>query len=105
MAQKGSNITAERLRFDFVHPEPMTADEKAEVEKLVNEKITENLKVSMSTMTLKEARDAGATALFEGKYDEQVKVYRIGAFSTELCGGAHCARSGDIGAPPLAPGR
>ena len=97
VAQKGSNITAERLRFDFVHPDPMTAEEKAAVETLVNEKIAENLKVSMSTMTLKEARDAGATALFEGRYDEQVKVYRIGDFSTEVCGGPHVDSTGELG--------
>jgi alanyl-tRNA synthetase len=97
VAQKGSNITAERLRFDFVHPEPMTPEQKAEVEKLVNKKIAENLEVSMSTMTLKEARDAGATALFEGKYDEQVKVYMIGEFSTEVCGGPHVQSTGELG--------
>lgn len=97
VAQKGSNITPERLRFDFVHSEPMTAEQKSEVEKIINEQISAGLEVSMSVMTLKEARDAGATALFEGKYDEQVKVYRIGDFSTEVCGGPHVEAIGDLG--------
>ncbi|MCG8453931.1 MAG: alanine--tRNA ligase [Spirochaetales bacterium] len=89
VAQKGSNITAERLRFDFVHPEPMTPEQKKAVEDLVNAQIEAKLPVTMTTMTLQEARDLGARALFEGKYDEQVKVYRIGEFSTEVCGGPH----------------
>ncbi|RKX84247.1 MAG: alanine--tRNA ligase, partial [Spirochaetes bacterium] len=97
VAQKGSNITAERLRFDFVHPQPMTAEEKEAVEKLVNEKIAANLPVSLKTMTLQEARDMNARALFEGKYDEQVKVYSIGDFSTEVCGGPHVEAIGELG--------
>lgn len=97
VAQKGSNITADRLRFDFVHPEPMTADEKAAVEKLVNEQISADLPVSMKTMTLQEARNLNARALFEGKYDEQVKVYSIGEYSTEVCGGPHVESIGDLG--------
>lgn len=95
--QKGSNITADRLRFDFVHPQPMTPEEKAAVEELVNKKIAENLPVSMTTMTLQEARDQNARALFEGKYDEQVKVYSIGEFSTEVCGGPHVEAIGELG--------
>ncbi len=97
VAQKGSNITAERLRFDFVHPQPMTAEEKEAVEKLVNKKIAANLPVSLKTMTLQEARDMNARALFEGKYDEQVKVYSIGDFSTEVCGGPHVDSIGELG--------
>jgi len=97
VAQKGSNITPERLRFDFVHPAPMTAEEKSAVEALVNEKIRENLPVTMNTMTLQEARDTNARALFEGKYDEQVKVYRIGEFSAEVCGGPHVEAIGELG--------
>ncbi len=97
VAQKGSNITAERLRFDFVHPQPMTPEEKETVEKLVNEKIAANLPVSLKTMTLQEARDMNARALFEGKYDEQVKVYSIGDFSTEVCGGPHVESIGELG--------
>ncbi len=102
VAQKGSNITADRLRFDFVHPEPMTPEEKATVEKLVNEKIAANLPVSMKTMTLQEARDLNARALFEGKYDEQVKVYSIGDFSTEVCGGPHVETIGELGSFKIA---
>ncbi len=97
VAQKGSNITAERLRFDFVHPQPMTPEEKETVEKLVNEKIAADLPVSLKTMTLQEARDMNARALFEGKYDEQVKVYSIGDFSTEVCGGPHVESIGELG--------
>ena len=97
VAQKGSNITSERLRFDFVHPQPMTGEEKAEVERIVNEKIAENLPVTLETMTLQEARDKNARALFEGKYDEQVKVYSIGDFSTEVCGGPHVSSIGELG--------
>jgi alanyl-tRNA synthetase len=97
VAQKGSNITAERLRFDFVHPQPMTAEEKAEVEEIVNRKISENLPVSMKQMTLQEARELNARALFEGKYDEQVKVYEIGDFSREVCGGPHVESIGELG--------
>ncbi len=97
VAQKGSNITTERLRFDFVHPQPMTSEEKARVETLVNKKISENLSVTMDTMTLQEARDLNARALFEGKYDEQVKVYRIGDFSMEVCGGPHVKSIGELG--------
>ena len=102
VAQKGSNITADRLRFDFVHPEPMTPEEKAAVEVLVNEKISANLPVSMKTMTLQEARDLNARALFEGKYDEQVKVYSIGDFSTEVCGGPHVETIGELGSFKIA---
>lgn len=97
VAQKGSNITVERLRFDFVHPQPMTVEEKAQVEEMVNKKISEDLEVTMGTMTLQEARDLNARALFEGKYDEQVKVYRIGDFSLEVCGGPHVESIGDLG--------
>ena len=97
VAQKGSNITAERLRFDFVHPQPMTAEEKAEVEAIVNQKISENLPVTMTKMTLQEARHLNARALFEGKYDEKVKVYEIGDFSREVCGGPHVESIGELG--------
>ncbi|OQX30139.1 MAG: alanine--tRNA ligase [Spirochaeta sp. LUC14_002_19_P3] len=97
VAQKGSNITPERLRFDFVHNQPMTDEEKKAVEEMVNKKIAENLQISMDTMTLQQARDLNARALFEGKYDEQVKVYRIGDFSTEVCGGPHVKAAGELG--------
>lgn len=97
VAQKGSNITTARLRFDFSHPEKMTDDEKKKVEDLVNEVIGNDLEISMTVMTIEEAREAGATALFSGKYGEQVKVYSIGDFSKEVCGGPHVKRTGELG--------
>ena len=95
--QKGSNITAERLRFDFSHPEKMTDEQKQQVESLVNDAIRRDLPVSTETMTIEEARASGATALFAGKYGEQVKVYTIGDFSCEVCGGPHVERTGELG--------
>ena len=88
VAQKGSNITVERLRFDFVHPKPMTEEEVRRTESLVNEQIRRDLPVSMEIMTLEQARAAGAIALFGEKYEEKVKVYTIGDFSKEVCGGS-----------------
>jgi len=95
--QRGSNITASRLRFDFSHPEKMTDEQKQRVEELVNEAIGRDLPVDMSVMTIEEAREAGATALFSGKYGEQVKVYQMGDFSKEVCGGPHVERLGELG--------
>ena len=95
--QKGSNITAERLRFDFSHPEPMTDAEKKEVERLVNEAIKADLPVTMEVMPLEEAKKIGAMALFGEKYEDIVKVYKIGDFSTEVCGGPHVERTGSLG--------
>ena len=95
--QKGSNITAERLRFDFSHPEPMTEAEKKEVERLVNEAIKADLPVTMEVMPLEEAKKIGAMALFGEKYEDIVKVYKIGDFSTEVCGGPHVERTGSLG--------
>ncbi|MFZ4618361.1 MAG: alanine--tRNA ligase [Rectinemataceae bacterium] len=95
--QKGSNITSERLRFDFSHGAPMTADEVAKVQAIVNEQIGRDLAVTMTMMKLDEARASGATALFGEKYEETVKVYTIGDFSKEVCGGPHVERSGLIG--------
>lgn len=95
--QKGSNITAERLRFDFSHPEPMTEAEKKEVERLVNEAIKADLPVTMEVMPLEEAKKIGAMALFGEKYEDVVKVYKIGDFSTEVCGGPHVERTGILG--------
>ena len=97
VAQKGSNITSDRLRFDFAHPRPMTDEEKKSVEKMINGKIAENLPVSVRMMTMEQARDINARALFEGKYGEQVKVYSIGDFSIEVCGGPHVEAIGNIG--------
>ncbi|POR04005.1 alanine--tRNA ligase [Alkalispirochaeta sphaeroplastigenens] len=97
VSQKGSNITPDRLRFDFAHPEKMTPDEIRRVEELVNEKIGADLPVVVETMTLQEARDAGALAFFGDRYDEKVKVYSIGDYSREVCGGPHVARTGGMG--------
>jgi len=95
--QKGSNITAERLRFDFSHPKPMTAEEKAEVERIVNEQIQADLPVTMEMMPLEEAKKSGAMALFGEKYEDVVKVYSIGNFSKEVCGGPHVEHTALLG--------
>ena len=95
--QKGSNITPERLRFDFAHPAKMTSEEIRQVEDMVNEAIGRALPIDIATMTVEEARDAGATALFAGKYGEQVKVYTIGDFSKEVCGGPHVGNTKELG--------
>lgn len=87
--QKGSNITAQRLRFDFSHPQKLTDEDIKEVEKTVNEKIQENLPVHMDVMSYKEAIESGALAFFGERYGEKVKVYSIGAYSKEVCGGPH----------------
>lgn len=95
--QKGSNITAERLRFDFAHNAKMTPEEIAKAEVMVNEMIGKNLPVAMEVMSLEEAKRAQATALFTAKYSEQVKVYSIGEFSREVCGGPHVQRTSELG--------
>jgi alanyl-tRNA synthetase len=95
--QMGSNITAERLRFDFTHDAKMTDEEIEEVERIVNEQIEADLPVSMEMRTLDEARETGAYAFFGEKYGEQVKVYSIGDFSKEVCGGPHVGHSGELG--------
>ncbi len=95
--QKGSNITEERLRFDFNLPQPMTADEIKQVEALVNEVIQQNLPVVMQEISLEEAKEQGFTGLFESKYGERVKTYTIGDFSKEICGGPHAATTGELG--------
>ena len=97
VAQKGSNITVERLRFDFSHPDRMSEEQKAEVERLVNKAIEDKLPVEMKVMTLEEARADGATALFDAKYGESVKVYSVGTFSMEVCGGPHVMNTGELG--------
>jgi alanyl-tRNA synthetase len=97
VSQKGSNITAERLRFDFSHPEKITGEQIKQVEDLVNEKIQENLPVEMEEMSLEQAKKTGAMGVFESKYGEKVKVYTIGNFSKEICGGPHAKRTGDLG--------
>jgi alanyl-tRNA synthetase len=95
--QIGSNITVERLRFDFSYPEKLTPEQLAEVEAIVNAQIQADLPVSMQMMTLAEAIASGALAFFGEKYGEQVKVYSIGSFSKEVCGGPHVERTGKMG--------
>lgn len=95
--QRGSNITAERLRFDFSHPEKMTPEQVQEVEKIVNDVIEADMPVTMEVMSLEAAQAAGAMALFSGKYDEKVKVFTVGTFSKEVCGGPHVERTGKMG--------
>ncbi|HPG95847.1 MAG TPA: alanine--tRNA ligase [Rectinema sp.] len=97
VAQKGSNITAERLRFDFSHPAPMTPEQIAAVERIVNEQIARDLPVTMEMMPPEEAKAAGAIALFGEKYEPIVKVYTMGDFSKEVCGGPHVSHTGEIG--------
>ncbi len=97
VAQKGSNITVERLRFDFSHPQPMTEEEVRKVQEIVNEQIARDLPVTMEVMTLEQAKAAGAIALFGEKYQEKVKVYTIGDFSKEVCGGPHVQHTGELG--------
>lgn len=95
--QKGSNITAERLRFDFTFGRKMTEEEVVEVERLVNEAIQADAKIGMEEMSVEEAKKAGAIGLFESKYGEMVKVYTMGAFSKEICGGPHAKSTGELG--------
>lgn len=95
--QRGSNITAERLRFDFSHPQKMTPEEIKKVEDIVNEQIAKKIPVEMCEMTVDEARAAGATGVFEHKYGDKVKVYTIGNFSKEICGGPHVDNTGELG--------
>jgi len=97
VTQKGSLVEAERLRFDFSHFEPVTQEQIDEIERLVNAQIRANNAVEVSIMALDDAMAAGAMALFGEKYGEQVRVLRMGDFSTELCGGTHVRRTGDIG--------
>ncbi len=94
--QKGSNITAERLRFDFSFSRKMTDEEKKETERLVNEYIAAAVPVVCEEMTVNEAKAQGATGLFESKYGERVKVYTMGEFSKEICGGPHASNTGDL---------
>ncbi len=95
--QKGSNITEERLRFDFNFPRKLTPEEVAEVERLVNEQISKDVPVVMREMSLEQAKEEGFTGLFENKYGERVKTYTIGDFSKEICGGPHASSTGKLG--------
>ncbi len=95
--QKGSNITAERLRFDFNLDRPCTKEDLEKVENLVNEKIKANIPVVMEEMTVEEAKRQNFIGLFENKYKDKVKTYRIGDFSKEICGGPHAKNTGELG--------
>ncbi|MBE0470051.1 MAG: alanine--tRNA ligase [Methyloprofundus sp.] len=97
VTQKGSLVNAERLRFDFAHFEPMTAEEIKIIERIVNQQIRHNAAVTADVMSKEDAINAGAMALFGEKYGDEVRVLKIGDFSTELCGGVHAKRAGDIG--------
>ena len=97
VSQKGSLVNTERLRFDFAHFEPVTPEEIEVLERLVNEQIRINNSVSSEIMAKEDAVQAGAMALFGEKYGAEVRVLKIGEFSTELCGGTHVLRAGDIG--------
>ena len=95
--QRGSNITDERLRFDFSHGAKMSAEQKAAVEKIVNQLIDDDLPVNFVELPVAEAKKKGAIGVFADKYGEQVKVYSIGDYSREICGGPHVARTGVLG--------
>ena len=97
VAQKGSNITAERLRFDFSFGRKMTAEELDKVEKLVNAAIDAKVPIVCEEMTVPEAKAKGAIGLFESKYGERVRTYKMGDYSFEICGGPHAENTGDLG--------
>ena len=95
--QSGSNITEERLRFDFTHPQKMTKEEIEQVENIVNEQIQKDLPVTCEEMSYEDAKKSGAIGLFTDKYGDRVKVYTVGDFSKEICGGPHVTHTGDMG--------
>ncbi len=95
--QKGSNITHERLRFDFNYPEKMTPEQIKKVEDIVNEQIKKGLPVKKEVMSVEEAKKSGAIGLFESKYGDKVSVYSIGDFSKEICGGPHVNNTSELG--------
>src|SRR5205085_2606726 len=108
IAQRGSLVAPDRLRFDFVHPKPITADEMSRIEDIANDVVLENDEVTTRLMGVDEAREAGARALFGEKYGDEVRVVSMGktarehganamGWSVELCGGTHVRRTGDIG--------
>ncbi|HEZ4946092.1 TPA: alanine--tRNA ligase [Neisseria meningitidis] len=95
--QKGSLVTAESTRFDISHPQAVTAEEIAEVERRVNEAVLANVAVNAAIMSMEDAQKTGAMMLFGEKYGDEVRVLQMGGFSTELCSGTHVSRTGDIG--------
>lgn len=95
--QKGSLVTAESTRFDISHPQAVTAEEIAEVERRVNEAVLANVAVNAAIMSMEDAQKTGAMMLFGEKYGDEVRVLQMGSFSTELCSGTHVSRTGDIG--------
>src|SRR5690606_32165060 len=95
--QAGSLVAPDRLRFDFTHPQAVTLDERAEIERIVNAQIFRNTAVSTEVRSTEEAMAAGAMALFGEKYGDKVRVVSIDGFSMELCGGTHVRATGDIG--------
>ncbi|MEW9899773.1 alanine--tRNA ligase [Chitinivorax sp. PXF-14] len=97
VSQKGSLVNHERTRFDFAHPQPVTAEEISRIEQVVNHVAAANYEVTASVMPYDDAIRAGAMALFGEKYGDEVRVLKMGQFSTELCGGTHVHRTGDIG--------
>ena len=97
VAQAGSNITAERLRFDFSHGDKMTPEQIAQVEAIVNEAIKKDMPITCEETTVEAAKAAGAIGLFGEKYGELVKVYTMGDASKEICGGPHAERTGQLG--------
>ena len=98
VTQQGSLVAPDRLRFDFSHPDPVSAEQMLQIERLVNRRILDNIDTEIRFMPLNEALESGAMSLFGEKYDEQVRVLKIGGdFSVELCGGTHVGRAGDIG--------
>ena len=97
ISQKGSNITAERLRFDFNFPRPVTKDELAQVEAFVNDAIKASVPVVCTEMSLDDAREQGATGVFDAKYGDVVKVYNIEGWSKEICGGPHASNTSELG--------
>ena len=94
--QKGSNITTERLRFDFNFPRKITPEELAELEKWVNDAIAANVEITMEEMSVDEAKAQGAVGVFSDKYGEKVKVYTMGKYSKEICGGPHAKTTGEL---------
>jgi len=97
IVQKGSNITPERLRFDFNFPRKLTDEEKKKIEDMINEQIEKGINVERLEMPFKEAKEKGAIAEFESKYDEVVSVYKVGKFSLEVCGGPHVKNTSELG--------